>query len=169
MPESYFLYHFLAFSRVRNSTTFFKISFFQQPQANQEFEAVPPESLFLYHLRGHFLPPRSGTVCNSWGRTLSTLVSLYVFPYLGLIGPSLEKPKINWKPSGHIGGTISSFRPFWCYVYNITWFNLCFLSFVFLFFLLSGFSFVFSYALLCYVSTVLTNKKARPKDKENKK
>ena len=42
MPESYFQYHFFAFSRIRNRTTF--KNKLQQPQANQELETVPPES-----------------------------------------------------------------------------------------------------------------------------
>ena len=43
MPESYFWYHFFAFSRARNSTTL-KKTFLQEPEANQELETDPPDS-----------------------------------------------------------------------------------------------------------------------------
>ena len=65
--------------------------------------------------------------------------------------------KNNRKPCGHIGGTVSNVRKCGCYFDNIT----CVLYFsLFLSLVLSCFLF---YALLCYVSNVPTNKKARCK------
>ena len=48
----------LPFGELVSVPPFFKISFLLQPQANQELETVPPESSFLYHFWGHFLPPK---------------------------------------------------------------------------------------------------------------
>ena len=118
---------------------------------------MPPESSKLYHLRGHFLPPQGGTVPNSWGGTVSKSRFALCFPIFGTIWPFFWKN--NWT-CGNIGGTAPGFRKCACYV----------LDFFCLIFLCCLFFLVFSsYALLCYVSIVLTNKKARPKDKESKK
>ena len=44
MPESYIMYHFLPFRELETVPPFKLFSFLQQPQANQELEAVPPKS-----------------------------------------------------------------------------------------------------------------------------
>ena len=87
MPESYFLYNVLPFGELKLPHRVLKLSFLQQPEAKLKLQTVPPESYFLYHLRGHFLPPKSGTVSNFQGGTISNFhFAIYVFPCLRLIG-----------------------------------------------------------------------------------
>ena len=62
MAESYFLYQFLAFWKV---------------------ETVPPESYFVYHLKGPFLTCEGGTVPNTLGGTVSNSLFALCFPIFG--------------------------------------------------------------------------------------
>ena len=83
MLESYCLYHFFAFWRVRHCTTVFEIPFAAATSKMRARNCTTGE-FFLCHLRGYFLPPKSGTVSNFQGGTVSNFhLALSMFPIFG--------------------------------------------------------------------------------------
>ena len=93
-------------------------------------------------------PPKSGTGTNSHVVWELTFISRYVFPYLGLIVPTLLK--IIENPCGHMGGTATNSLKF-LFLSNITWIcsscpysilTLCFIWFMCLFLLVLWFPFL---------------------------
>ena len=131
-------------SRLKNCTT-------------GELETVPPQ-------RSFFAPLKVAQFLTLEVVQFLTLVSLYVFPYLKLFGPFLKKKtKII---ESYVGTSVVQFLAFengGVMFYHLTFFLL--FCFFFCCLLFSGF---YSYSLLCYVSIVLTNNKASPKDKDCK-
>ena len=72
---------------------FVKISFLQQGEAFWELLVCPPKSYLFVHFGGHFWPQKVDKLITLKVDKLITLWRLYVFPYLGLFGPFLEKPE----------------------------------------------------------------------------
>ena len=122
-PESYFLYHFFGIGKVVFCTTV-KEYIFTAATSKMRARNCTTRELFLYHLRGAFLPPKSGTVPDSLGGTVPGSLFALCFP---IFGTNCAFLGLSWKliekPGGHIGGTVSGFLQIVCLWFsNITCF-----------------------------------------------
>ena len=125
-----------------------------------ELFSVPPQgSIFCP-------PPKSGIVPNSLCGTVPGSLFALGFPIFGANCGIKKNHKINWKPGGHIGGTVPGFLKFWCsfsdkhdlvLLFNLFWFSLVlfllclfFMSFVFFYFHVLVLWYFFIVALLFF-------------------
>ena len=173
MPESRFLYHILAFWRGIFCTTFFqKSQFYSSQKRNEEAETVPHFATFSVPHLGSLLGPQMWySFCpfavvqflplhfDLCFRTFATNWGLFCWKNL------------NWKPSGHMGGTISACWTFWMLLfYNITcllfYWCIFILSLFFSYFILFSHVILFCVMLALFQQTKKYTKKKKTRNKE---
>ena len=158
MPESFLSVLLCTILKVIFCTTAFWTSHFYGCQkAKRKLETVPLES-FLYHLRGPFLPPKSGTVSNSQGGTVLNFYLALCLPIFGTAwGIFGEKRDTEHQLEARWAHRWYSFKLSKIWVLHSTTEHVFVLSYFFLF---SRFS---CHILSCYVSINPTNKKQNKK------
>ena len=104
MPESYFLYQVFGFQRLDSVPTVLEDLISTAATSKAKVRNCTTGELFSV--------PLPNSLCGTFSGSLSR----YAFPYLGLIVALKKKRhKINWKPDGHIGGTVPGFVKSGCF------------------------------------------------------